>query len=330
MSMVSDGLYQYGGAPVGLPVTIGGNGVGTYYFVDPTNGSDGNTGKTIKKAFASLDKAYDAVTSNNNDVIVLGTNATHTINGTSFSGTDSLTVSKSRVNILAADLPGRIIQQGAKVTVSSSSTEAFVIKNTGTRNSFKGLKVIQNSTNAAALTAFQDGGEGTLLDHCSFTFGVADNLDQTDAYEILTGADSATYQYCTFGSDTLVTSAARTVMALDQVTTSQEFKSNLIKECYFQINSSTANANFVRVLATDGVKFTNIFDRCIMTNALVASSASIALDDAVDSIAGLVEGTLLFYMCAADSTEFCTGVSTHVKTFAPVTSPAGGEAGTPS
>jgi len=58
--------------------------------------------------YTSLSDAYDACESNNNDVILLDGNSTHTV-------TEMLTVSKNRVHFFGLDGGGRLCQQGAKV-----------------------------------------------------------------------------------------------------------------------------------------------------------------------------------------------------------------------
>ena len=66
---------------------------GNTYYVDPTNGSDSNPGTTPDKAFATVDLAYDTMTTNNDDTVVLRTYATHQL-------TEQLDVSKSRVHFI--------------------------------------------------------------------------------------------------------------------------------------------------------------------------------------------------------------------------------------
>ena len=41
MTTVADGLFQYGGMPVGMPPYTG-----NWYWVDPVHGSDGNSGRS--------------------------------------------------------------------------------------------------------------------------------------------------------------------------------------------------------------------------------------------------------------------------------------------
>lgn len=273
--------------------------------------------------FTSLKSAYDACESNNNDVIVLDANSSHAL-------TTGLAWTKNRINVIGVDGGGRLIQQGAKVVSTDGAGTAYLLKVTGTRNSFRNIKFIQQDTEATALTCVQMGGEGNLYENCSFTFGVADNLDQTNAYEVVCGEDSGTFINCTFGQDTLLTSAARTVLAIDQVTASQEMKNSVFRDCLFMIASSSTDANHIRILANTDCKFSNVFIRPVMTCALTSSTGAAAIDDSVDSVSGLVEGNILFVNPASNATEFCTGVTDQMEVVGPATDAATGEAVTPA
>lgn len=325
MTTFGDQVYQNGGSPVGMPVSIGNVVDPKTYYVNPTTGSDGNKGTSIKKPFATIGKAYSMTRSNAGDTIVLSAHSSHAVDE------GGLAVSKNRINFVSADFHGRVVQQGAKVTSYSATDDAaYVLKNTGTRNTFSGIKFIQESTDAAALTVVQEGGEGTLYDHCSFVFGVVDNLDQTNAYEFLAGSDSATYNSCLFGTETLLTSAARTVFAIDQVTTSQEFKSNILDNCIFMISSSSATASLIKVLANTDVLFTNLLRNPIFMASL-DSAGGAALTNAVTSASSLTKGTLNLYLPGAfNCTNLCAGTTDQVQTYGPATSAQAGEAGTPA
>lgn len=283
-----NGVTSWGAPVSGMPVILGASGSGTIWFVSADRGSDGNSGLTMDSAFLTIEKAYDMASSG--DTIALSTNATHNL-------TTGLAITKSRINFVGLDFPGRLIQQGAKVQVTGNVDIAYVIKDTGTRNSFTNIKFIQSSTNANALNVFQGGGEGTLFNNCSFVFGVVDNLDLTTSSEFLAGTDSATFSNCVFGADTLLTSGARTVFKVDIVNTA-EFKSNILENCKFFISSSEAGANFVGVAATGDILFSNLFNNCQMV-ASIDSAGGVALTRAVISPNGMSKGTLYFSNCAA-------------------------------
>lgn len=253
----------------------------------------------VLRFYTSLSDAYDATESNNNDVILLDANSTHSLSS-------GLAVSKNRVHFIGMDGGDRLVQQGAKVQLATAATTAYVIKNTGVRNSFRNIKFIQAATAATGLHVLEEGGEGGLYKNCSFTFGVADNLDETTAHEVVAGSDSTSYIDCTFGCDTLLTSAARSVFHIDQVTTSQEFKSNILRGCTFIISSSSSTATHIRLDAVGDILFSNLFDRCNFI-ASVDSAGGAAIAESVQTGTGTVKGVLCFsHPCTFNSTDFST------------------------
>jgi hypothetical protein len=219
-------------------------------------------------------------------VILLDAHSTHSLSS-------GIALTKNRIHFIGMDGGDHLVQQGARVQLATAATTAYVMKNTGNRNTFRNIKFIQAATAGTGLTVFQDGGEGTVFKNCSFVFGVADNLGSANAHEFVAGTDSGTFLNCTFGADTLLTSAARSVFHIDQVTASQEFKSNLLKECVFMISSSNNGALLVKMDAAGDVLFTNHFDDCVFMGSL-DSAGGIQLTRAVTTANGTVKGTLYF------------------------------------
>lgn len=295
-----------------IPMVLGASGSGKIWFVDPTNGDNANSGLNTSHAFASVEYALTLATSG--DTIALSTSATHSLAA-------GLLVTKSRINFIGLDFQGRQVQQGAKIQLGGAIASAYVLKNTGVRNSFVNIKFIQASTDSTALTVLQEGGEGGLYQNCSFVFGVANNLGSTSAYEVLAGSDSATYLNCTFGADTLLTTAARSVFHIDQVS-GFEFKSNILQNCNFIISSSSASANFIKLDAVGDVLFTNLFKDCTFV-ASVDSAGGIAMSVAVFTGTSTVKGGLYFVRPNAfNVTDFCTATSggnTNVQVVVPLT-----------
>lgn len=275
--------------------------------------------------YTSLETAYAATTSNNDDVILLDGHSAHSIAA-------GIAWSKSRVHLVGMDGGDRLIQQGARVNTTGNPSTAYLIKVTGTRNTFRNIKFEQNSTNASALTVVQMGGEGSLYKNCSFVFGTATNIDgnETTTYEVLCGEDSGTFINCTFGQDTLVTTGGRPVMAIDTVTSGQPFKNNIFKDCIWKIASSSTDASFIRILSTADVNFGNEFIRPIMNNCINQSMSAAAIDDAVDSVASLVQGNLLFVYPATSASAFCTDVTDNIKVVGSLVDDAAGVGITPS
>ena len=263
--------------------------------------------------YTTLQAAYTAATSNADDTILLSAHSAHDV-------TTGIAWSKSRIHLLGMDSGDRQLQQGARVVGAAADDTGYVIKVTGTRNTFRNVKFDSGSTDAAGLTVVQFGGEGTLVKNCSFVFSTATNLDGATTYEVLMGEDSGTFINCTFGNDTLLTEAARAVMAIDRVNGTQEMKSCYFEKCLWSINSDTATAHFIRVLANTDMKFSQTFVDCIFNAALTNSMGTATLTETVENEVQAIEGNMLFIRPATNTTDFSTAsnANTNIKVVAAV------------
>lgn len=276
-----------------------------------------------KNTFITIAEAYAACTTNRNDVINVNSHSAHAI-------ATGIAWSKSRIHVIGLDTGDRLLQQGSRFVGATADDTGYVVKVTGTRNTFRNIKFEQRSTDAAGLTVVQFGGEGTLVKNCSFVFGVATRLGGTTTHEVVMGEDSGTFINCTFGNDTLLTSAARAVMLFD-VVGSVQAKSNFFKDCMWTINSSSATAHFIRVKANTDMKFGHVFVNPIFFCAITASMSTAVLTEAVENEVAAGEGNMLFIWPATNTTDFstATNANTNIQIISPVTKANDIEAKTP-
>lgn len=179
------------GVPVpgnGIPVTYG-----KYFFVDADNGNDGNDGLSMDRAVKTIAQAYSLVTTNKDDVIVLSTNAVHTL-------TAMLDLSKNRVHFVSLDMTGRRYGLAAKIYmgVTTATTDVFMVKNTGVRNSFSGIKFYNDNTLTQNVACVGEGGEYATYVNCEFYDST--RLTSDTHAEVVLNGDSAQFINCTFGS----------------------------------------------------------------------------------------------------------------------------------
>ena len=191
MTTFADGLYQYGGQPVGtgLPPTPG-----NVYFVNYTTGVNAGSGKNMNQPWQTIEYAYSQVTSDNDDMIVLMGSATHVLSS-------MLTVAKNRVHFIGMDgTDGRLYGQNAKIslTATSGASNIGTILNTGIRNSFQNIKFVNASTVTEGIYCVVEGGEYALYQNCEFYKET--DLDQTGAAELVLNGDSTQIIGCTIGS----------------------------------------------------------------------------------------------------------------------------------
>jgi hypothetical protein len=249
--------------------------------------------------FTTLLAAYTAATTNNNDVILMDAHSVHVI-------ASQIAWSKSRIHVVGMEGSGRFIQQGTRIQGTVGAATAALIKVTGTRNTFRNIKFIQNDTNAAAINVIIAAGEGTLYQDCSFIFEVTNNLNLTTACEVLIAEDSGTFRRCVFGNDCIQSSAARYVTELNTVTGSASGdspKNNTWIDCMWTIASTSSSAIFFK---TTAAKFRNTLINPVFHAIVMATGSAVTLTKAMASIATMTDGHILVVNPACNTTDLCT------------------------
>lgn len=203
-----------------------GMGPGVTYYVDYRNGADGNDGLTWETAFKTYSRAVTAVTSNNNDVIMIDGDST-------VAETAMVTISKNRVHTIGWNGPAGHYGQGAKISigVTTAATDIACIKNTGVRNTFSNIKVISNNTVAEGLYAFAEGGEFSRFFNCEFYKST--DLDDAGASEFLHNGDSAMFYDCTFGSSANETGNIRANVLVTATLSGKKCRDTYFENCIF-------------------------------------------------------------------------------------------------
>lgn len=269
----------------------------------------------LVRVYTSVSDAYDATTSNNHDVIVLDGDST-------FSLSSMLTVSKSRVHFVGLDyLMGvhRAYGHSTKISlgVTTAATDIATVKNTGIRNSFRGIKFLNSNTVTEGIYCFVDGGEYTYMEDCEVYKST--DLDVTGAAEFVCNADSPNYVNCTFGSLADARSGAvvrAAVLFTKEVAgTGLVTRDALFKNCNFWIQcTNTANRFCYGANATD-IERVAKFDQCdFICNG--ASSAIPAQNVAFG--ASLTVGAVLLKNCSSVLAGTAMSTTTGVYVDSPV------------
>lgn len=286
MTIFGDQLYQHGGAPVGLPVTFGdtpNKGAGRVFFVNPTTGSDGNTGLRMDKPLASIAKAYTLVTSNYHDIIVLSATGAH-------AATDELAVTKNRVHFWGMDAVARYYGQRSRWTMGvTAGTAIGIVKNTGVGNTFSNIKFDSSDTLSTSVYSFADGGEYTVLENCEIYKST--DLDQTNSAELLMNGDSSLVRACTIGSLATARTAAGTNVLLTRETISGKVCRDVtFDDCLFWLKSTSATASHMHATTA-----TDVERMLLIKNSqfIVAKLSTATVGDAIIVGATQTEGEIL-------------------------------------
>src|SRR3990167_2408221 len=142
----------------------------------------------------SISSAYDSVTSNRNDVILVNAHNAH-------AQTAILSVTKNRMHVWGMGMrTGFGIGARARITmgVTTAAADIAVMKNTGVGNTFRNLKFDSSNTKDESLYSVAEGGEYSIYEGCEIYKST--DLNETGAAEVLNNGDSAQWLDCVFGS----------------------------------------------------------------------------------------------------------------------------------
>ena len=307
----SNGVASFGAPVAGFPITFGdtpNRGAGNVFFVNPTTGSDGNTGKRMDKPLATIAKAYTLATSNYHDMIVLSAVGGH-------AATDELAVAKNRVHFWGMDAVGRYYGQRSRWTMGlTAGTAIGIVKNTGVGNTFSNIKFDSSDTLSTSIYAFAEGGEYTVLENCELYKST--DLDQATAAELLMNGDSALVRNCAIGSLVNEVSAARTNVLLTRETiTGKVCRDVTFENCLFWLKSSSATAShFHATTATDVERMLLIKDSAM----IVAKLSGATVGDAIIVDTAQTEGQIIVFNSAnVNSTALGTTGSVGIVFYGP-------------
>ena len=313
-TVVSNGIPIMGGG--GIPAMFG-----NVYFVDYRNGLEGNSGKK-EEPLKTLGAAYAKCTSNNNDIICIDGDST-------VQEDEAIAWSKNRIHVIGLG-GGFLTGQRAKVQLSTTGNAAdtsCTLNVTGVGNSFHNLKVMNSGTHASSIACLIDAGEANWYNNCSFMKFT--DLDQTTVSDVEMRSDSTTYTNCELGFDTLVQSVARPTLRI-KASGATRCKHLYMKDCTFVCSSSSADKAHILIENNSSLAFNNLIINPIFACALVSSTSAAALDDAINSAAGLVEGNILVVNPASNCTAVCATVTDQIQVVGPLTHVNAGAPQTPA
>lgn len=313
------GLTNFPGgiSSFGIPV-MGGGGIpatpGNLIFVDYTNGDDGRSVKSNSAGhpFKTIAQAYDKATTNKDDVIVLMGNASHVL-------TEMLTVAKNRVHFVGMDgTNGRYYGQNAKIVlgITGVATNIGTLLNTGVRNSFVNVKIVNSDTVAQGLYSVVEGGEYTVYDRCEIYKDTL--LNGTTASELVSNGDSTQYLNCTIGSsaNSLVGDIIRANVRLTKgiAGTGLISRDVIFENCRFLKKAAgTASCYFYSASATDVERMFHIKNSLFYNSKLASGDPA----QCVISTSAQTEGDILIDNCTSiNNTKLST--STGVAIAGPV------------
>lgn len=278
--------------------------VGNTYFLQPdtllaTGAQDG----TLAKPFATLQQAYDACTSGNNDVVALIGD-----------GTTSATARLSAAFTWAKDAT-HLIGLSSGVTISNRSRVAPTSGATAFANFFT---VSGSGCRFQNIQWFQGFGTGTTSQICMTVTGgrnlfvgchIAGMGDDASAQSTgsrnlkISGTGENMFVDCTIGIDTVTRTVANASLELASATPRNQFI-----DCLFPFMTSAATVLGVLTSGSGAIDRFTHFDGCSFLNAVGSTSTTMS---ALATMAASAGGVLHFKDCSLlGITEFGSDATT--------------------
>lgn len=275
--------FPSGVSSFGLPV-FGGGGwsmptLGTYFFVDPANGSDSNSGTDASAPLASVSAALDKATSGKNDVIFLFGNGQ--ASGSARQST-TLTWSKDATHLIGVAAPTAIAGR-ARIAQTSGVDVSPLVTVSGDGCMFANIHMFQGYDTSEAQICLNVTGERNYFVNCHIAgMGVAEAGDHAGSSSLsLTGDGENTFESCTIGLDTIPRSTTNAEIDLKSAAVR-----NVFRNCMVLAYADNGGHLFVKADGSGDLDRFVLFDNCMFVNATNSAATSMTAAISAHASAG--------------------------------------------
>lgn len=230
---------------------------GTWYFVDPTDGSATNTGKSPLNAFASIKSAYDACTTGAGDGICVISRGITSAGCTSYL-TAALDWTKWGITVIGIAAPTKFSQR-ARISTAAANL-AYLIDVQGSNNIFKNLSFYNGGTTGAG--GVKVSGGRNYFENVHFMGGMGMTTPTVNDYSLTltgTGCEENTFVGCVLGNDTF---NKGDVASAELILTSGTQRNRFVNCEFLTYRSAGTTAGFIKSSGGDSITRTLLFDNC--------------------------------------------------------------------
>ena len=265
---------------IGLPY------VGNIYYVDPTNGADTYGGTDPQAAFKTLTKAYNTVTDNHHDVIVIIPGGVGT--GTGTVETAAITWSKNLTHLVGNVAP-TMFSSRARVTTATASLSPFITIS-GSGNSFHNVQFTAGVS--TDLILFRVSGHRNYFQNVHFANTSAVAFDTATACDLqLYGGQENYFVDCTIGADSFDKSTGSSLFLTNSG--SSAAARNVFDSCLFVMRADASAPFFINVGASGMDRFL-LLRKCTLLNSVGTGGTALAYYFSMNANPG---GDLLLQDC---------------------------------
>ncbi len=281
--------FPSGLASFGIPVLGGACGVpytGNYWFVKPSSGLDGNSGKTPRRALKTIAEALDRATANNNDVIVLIGESNTAASTTDYQST-SLVWNKDLTHLVGVAAPGAFSHRARIAQLSTATGVTQLVSVTANACHFANLSIFHGVADATSLVALKVTGARNVFENMHIA-----GMGDTNKVQSVTGAASLwlsaasenLFRHCTIGLDTAVRDADGT-----EILCASSASRNVFEDCLIDSYIDAATFCSVTIGAT-GIDRGLYFKNCLF---MAKSTNKATTQTSVFSIPAISQGAIV-------------------------------------
>lgn len=284
MSTFPDGLYQFGGSPVGPAASVIAAG-GKWYWVDPANGNDNNSGTKPSEPLKLLSAAEDKCVSGKHDgVFMIGS-------ATACTETAAIAWDKSYTHLIGLTPPTMYGIRNRVITSTTAISPFITVSGNGC--------VFQNvlfsnegnaTTNPICLSV--TGSRNYFGNVTCRTIGALVVVETSKRDIYINSSDGENYFYkCTFGSDSYDGSANAANYVMEFAASAQTAR-NVFDECLW-LGSGSTGASFILTGLSSTTSF-QLFKNCVFYNNDNGTMGAMAQGFNINANTG---GHLIFNKC---------------------------------
>ena len=229
---------------------------GQQFFVKPRTGSDGNDGKSPRRAFQTLAKALSAATANQNDVVWMFAES-NTAGSTTDYQSANLDWNKDLVHLIGVNAGGFIGQRSRVAPLSTVTAFANLFTVSANGCYIANIEFFQGAMNTnptAASTCVTVSGQRNHFVNCQIS-GIGDStLDDAGSNSLTITGSENTFDDCYIGLDTVIRATSVTEVVLSGTPTR-----NVFRRCHFE--TYTSGSTFKMITIPTGMdRFTKFVD----------------------------------------------------------------------
>lgn len=287
MTTFSDGVFQYGGMPVG-----GLFSPGKALFVRPSSGGDGQSGRKPTEAIKTLAKGLALATANAGDVVYMIAEGNASASTTDYQST-ALDWNKDGTHLIGVN-SGNAIAQRSRIAQTSTATNVDNLFTVSANNCrVENIHVFHGVDDATSKGAVLVSGDRNHFVNCHFAGIGHATMDTADNYTLQVTGDENLFERCVIGLDTI----ARGTAANYEMVLAGGATRNIFRDCIF-VTYAEANTHLFLKIAANGIDRFTMFERCTFINMPTGDAAGTTMTEAFDITGGgSPDGIVILNFC---------------------------------